>query len=110
MLCAHAAAGVTRTPHITRWNSARRCTCTSELPHVELPGRVIRAMNVRMAVHTRPPEHPIALVRRDFVLVIERRGVTREDVTALTQHRHPNDQHPIVRRPVRVMTRRAVLP
>ena len=48
--CARAAAGVRSITAAMRCDT-RRLTWTSELPHEELPGRVIRAVNVRVAVH-----------------------------------------------------------
>src|SRR5262245_41799186 len=77
--------------------------------HEELARWVIRAVNVRMTVHARSTEHPVALVGGDLVLVVERRRMAAGDVAALAEHRHPHDQHPVVRRSVRVVTRRAVL-
>jgi len=58
---------------------------------------MVRAVNVGMTVHARASEHTVALVGRDFVLVIQRGGVSRGHVAALTEHRHPNDEHSIVR-------------
>jgi hypothetical protein len=54
-------------------------------------------MNVRMAIHTRPSEHAIALFGGDFVLVVQRRRMSGRDVAALAEHGHSHDEHPIVR-------------
>src|SRR3954447_8909286 len=78
-------------------------------PHEELARRMVRAVNVGVAVHARSTEHPVALVGGDLVLVVERRRMLGRDVAALTEHRHPHDQHAIVRRAVRVMAGGAVL-
>ena len=83
--------------------------CRSTLPHEELARRMVRAVDVRVAVHARPAEHPVALVHGDGVVVVDRRRMPRRDVAALAEHRHADGQHAIVRRPVRVVTRRAVL-
>src|SRR5678815_3151003 len=72
------------------------------LPHEELTRRVVRAVDVGVAVDARASEHAIALVDGDLVLVVEGRGMPRRNVAALTQHRHPDDQHPVVRRSMRV--------
>src|SRR3954447_19137554 len=78
-------------------------------PHEELARRMVRAVNVGVAVHARSAEHPVALVGGDLVLVVKRRRMLGGDVAALTEHRHPHDQHAIVRRAVRVMAGGAVL-
>jgi hypothetical protein len=43
------------------------------LPHEELARRMVRPVDVRVAVHARSAEHPVALVGGDLVLVVERR-------------------------------------
>jgi len=70
---------------------------------------MIRAVDTRVAVDTRPTEHPVALIHRNGVVVVDGRWVARGDVAALTQHRHAHDEHAIVRRAVRVVARRTVL-
>ena len=66
-------------------------------------------MNGGVAVHARSTEHAIALVGRDLVLVVKRRRVLARDVTTMAEHRHPDDQHAIVRRAVRVVAGGSIL-
>ena len=67
-----------RGPH-GRMRTAAECRGQREshmpppLPHEELAGGVIRSVDVLVAVHARPAEHPIALVHRDGVVVVDRR-------------------------------------
>ena len=70
---------------------------------------MVRPVDVLMAVHAGPSKHPVALLRCDGRVVVDRRRMLRRDVTALTEHRHAYVQHAIVRRAVRVVARRAVL-
>ncbi len=81
----------------------------SPSPHEELARRVIRAMDVRVAVHARPSEHAIALAGRDRGVVVYGRRMPGRHVAALTEHRHAHVQHAIVRRAVRVVTGGAAL-
>src|SRR6185295_5759573 len=96
------------TSRISEMNERRRMSCLP-LPHEELTRWMVRAVNRRVTVHAGSTEHPVALVRGDLVLVVERRRMLAGDVTALTEHRHPDDQHAIVRRAVRVVAGGAVL-
>src|SRR5262245_57161279 len=98
------AAGVSAGDGGADWASARRGAATAltrrisemhkrrgmflfPLPHVELTRWVVRAVNVRMTVHARSTEHPVALVGGDLVLVVERRRMLAGDVAALAEHR-----------------------
>src|SRR5512145_2006444 len=69
---------------------------------------MVRPVNLRMTIHARPSEHPVAFVHRDRVVVVDGGRMPRRDVTALTQHRHPNHEHPVVRRAVRIVTSGAI--
>ena len=66
-------------------------------------------MNVGVTIHARAPEHAVALIHRDCVVIVKRCGMSRRDVAALTEHRHPDDQHPVVGRAMGIVARRAVL-
>src|SRR4051812_25681519 len=61
------AATVTRT--MREANESRRMCCLPS-PHEELARRMVRAVNVRVTVHTRSAEHAVALIGRDLVLVV----------------------------------------
>ena len=79
------------------------------LPHVELTGWMVRPMDVGVTVHAGSTEHAVALVRGDFVFVIDRCRMLRRNMTALTEHRHSHHQHAVVRRAMRVVTGGAAL-
>ena len=68
-------------------------------------------MNVRVARHARPriDAHARGRRRSDQRPVVDGARVTRRDVTALAQDRRLRDEHALVRRAVRVVTRRAAV-
>src|SRR5215510_14429983 len=80
----------------------------SALSQEELARWMIRAVDVLMAVHTPPPEHPVALGPGNGFLVVNARRVPGGDMAPLSEHRQVDSEHPVVRRAVRVVARRAV--
>src|SRR5688572_30232881 len=90
-------------------NSVRITYPGCPLTHQELAGRMVGAVDVRVAVDTRASEHAIALAAGDGAVVVDRRRMPGGDVTALTQHRHADVQHAVVGRAVRIVAGRTVL-
>src|SRR6185436_5221594 len=66
--------------HVNR-ASRNSFICFSLSTHEELARWVVRAVNVRVAVHARSAEHPVALVGRNLVLVVQRGRMFAGDVT-----------------------------
>src|SRR5262245_2611999 len=71
-------------------------------PQEELPGRVIRAVHVRMTGRAGSREQPIA--GRQETRVVDRARMTRADMASLAENGRLGDEHALVLRSVRVMT------
>src|SRR3954471_21787648 len=78
------------------------------LPQEEVAGRVIRAVNLRVALDAGASRDAVA-ARVHLGLVVDRRRVAARNMAALAQHRQLGDQQPLVVRSVRVVTGDAAL-
>src|SRR5262252_7147335 len=68
---------------------------SSLLAQEPIAGRMVRAVNLRVAVHATPPDGAVAR-GRDLRAVVNRRRVPAADMAALAEHRLLGDEHAIV--------------
>src|SRR5262249_6831414 len=78
------------------------------LPKELRAGRVIRAVNLRMAVHAGASNHAVAAAGH-LRSVVDRRRMPAADVASLAEHRRLRDEHAVVVRTVRIVAAGAVL-
>ena len=71
-----------------------RMECSS-LPQEEVAGRVVRPVNLRVALRAAASHDPVA-PRVHLRLVVDRRRVAARHVAALAEHRLLGDVHPLV--------------
>src|SRR5262245_46299696 len=71
-------------------------------------GRMVRPVNLRLAVHAGASNDAVAAVG-DLRGVVDRRWMTAADVAALAQHRRLRHEHAVVVRPVRIVAAHTVL-
>src|SRR3954467_3138217 len=85
-----------------------RMLVAPRLPQEEVAGRVIRAVNLRVALDAGASRDAVA-ARVHLGLVVDRRRVAARDMAALAEHRQLGDQQPLVVRSVRVVAGDAAL-
>ena len=78
------------------------------LPKELVARRVVRPVNLRVAVDAAAADRAVAR-GRDLRAVVDRRRMPAADVAALAEHRQLRDQHALVVRAVRIVAGRAVL-